>query len=320
MTDDKVHFPPVLNGLDFLESAAELLATEGALPPRNLKYAVVHLAAAVETLLKARLAVEHPRLVWANSDEYTETKHRMGDFKSVGWEDARKRVKKHCPPEKELPPPRVFKALAEMRNRIAHVGVTEAATTVEVLTTPILDFLLTFVHDELLPFAAEDESAEAQEYVDRIRPHLGRVRLLVEQRMIPARELQERGWIHILPCRVCAALSVPIEGANTIACVVCHTDYGTPSEAAWNYADTSEHEVITGGGNYPVHVHDECGGAVTDVPIGDGADGAATILLCLSCGQECEGVCSYCGEAVGSFAIPPAEMCTNCMNHKLERF
>jgi len=319
-TSGDVHFPPVLNGLDFLESAAELLAVEGAVPPRNLKYAVVHLAAAVETLLKARLALKHPNLVWVDSDAYDEAKHRRGDFKSVAWEDARKRVKRHCDPSTELPPPRVFKALAEMRNRFAHVGVTEPAATVEVLTTPMLDFLLTFVHDDLLLLIPGGESAEAEEYLDRIRPYLGRVRLLVEQRMLPARELQERGVLHILPCRVCAAVSVPINGAETITCVVCHTDFGTPEQAAWLYAETSEHEVVTQGGNYPVHPHDGCGGAVTDVPLGDSSEDTETVLLCLACGQECAGVCGYCSQAVGSFAIPEAEMCSDCIDAKLERF
>jgi hypothetical protein len=79
-TRTPVHFPPVLNGLDFLESTVTLLAVEGNVPPRNLKYAVVHLAAAVETLLKARLALEDPKLVWTRSDQYDGAKHAAGDF------------------------------------------------------------------------------------------------------------------------------------------------------------------------------------------------------------------------------------------------
>ncbi|MGW0955395.1 hypothetical protein [Streptomyces sp. NPDC002545] len=317
----RVNFPPVLNGLDFLESAAELLAAEGTVSPRNLKYAVVHLAAGVETILKARLALEDPALVWASSGEYDEVKHKLGDFKSVGWEDARKRVKRHCTPETDLPQPRFFKALADMRNRFAHVGVTEDAVTVEVLTTPMLDFLLTFVHNDLLTLVREDESSEAHEYMERIRPHLGRIRRLVDQRLQPARELLARGWIRVIPCRICAALSVPIEGGTNIACVVCHTDYGTPAEAAWIYADTSEYEVVTQGGESPVHQHDECGGAATYVPNGDTADDTeTTVLLCLACGQECEGVCGYCDQATGSYAIPEADMCMNCMQIKMQRF
>lgn len=319
-----VHFPPVLNGLDFLESTATLLSVNGDVPPRNLKYAVVHLAAAVETLLKARLALEDPKLVWTRSELFDEAKHAAGDFNSVGWEEARKRVKKvqrECPPDTKLLEPRFFKALADMRNRFAHVGVTEDALTVEVLTTPMLDFLLAFVHTDLLPLVPDDEASDAEDALERIRPALGKIRPLVDQRMGPARELQAKGWIHVLPCRVCAALAVPINGDDTITCAVCHHDYGTPTEAAWTYADASEYEVVTGGGEYPVSVHDECGGAVTDVPTGAAeGDTEGTVLLCLSCGSECEGICGYCGQAVCSFAIPEAAMCSNCLGHKMEKF
>ncbi|MFM9697853.1 hypothetical protein [Streptomyces europaeiscabiei] len=317
-----IHFPPVLNGLDFLESTVTLLGVEGDVPPRNLKYAVVHLAAAVETLLKARLALEDPKLVWTRSDQYDEAKHAAGDFSSVGWEDARKRVKRECPPETELLEPRYFKALADMRNRFAHVGVTEHALPVEVLTTPMLDFLLAFVHTDVLPLVPDEESSDAEDTMERIRPALGRIRPLVDQRMEFARELQARGWIHVLPCRVCAALAVPIEGGtDTITCVVCHHDYGTPTEAAWAYADSSEYEVVTDGGEYPVWDHDECGGAVTHVPTGVAEDETETrVLLCLSCGSECEGLCGFCGQATSSFAIPEADMCDNCFGYKMERF
>ncbi|WP_371605062.1 hypothetical protein OG345_41690 (plasmid) [Streptomyces sp. NBC_01220] len=313
-----VHFPPVLNGLDFLESTATLLSVEGDVPPRNLKYAVVHLAAAVETLLKARLALEDPRMVWTYSDQYDEAKHAAGAFRSVDWEEARKRVKKECAPETELLEPRFFKALADMRNRFAHVGVTEDARTVEVLTTPMLDFLLAFVHTDVLPLVPDDEAAGAEEAMDRIRPALGKIRPLVDQRLEHARGLRAN---YILPCRVCAALAVPINGDDTLVCVVCLHDYGTPTEAAWTYADSSEYEAVTDGGEYAVSVHEECGGPATDVPNGAaGADTEATVFLCLSCGSECAGVCGYCGQAVSAYAIPEANMCDNCLNYKMAKF
>lgn len=310
-----VHFPPVLNGLDFLESAATLLSVEGDVPPRNLKYAVVHLAAAVETLLKARLALEDPRLVWVNSDIYDEAKHASGEFNSVAWEEARKRVKNKCAPETELLEPRFFKSLAFMRNRFAHVGVTEDAGTVEVLTTPMLDFLLTFVHTDVLPLVPDDEAADAETMMEKIRPALGKIRPLVDQRMEHARGLQAN---YVLPCRVCAALAVPIHGNDTLACVVCLHDYGTPTEAAWTYADSSEYEAVTDGGEYAVSVHEECGGPVTEVPNGAAGDDAETaVLLCLSCGNECEGVCGSCGQAVSRYAIPEANMCQDCFGYKV---
>ncbi|MFF4543662.1 hypothetical protein ACFY1J_05355 [Streptomyces sp. NPDC001406] len=313
-----INFPPVLNGLDFLESTVDLLAAQEEVPPRNLKYAVVHLASAAETLFKARLAMKNPALVWATPDGYDPAKHARGDFKSCGWEDARKRVIKECDLDTTLLEPRHFKALAQMRNRFAHVGVTEGSITVEVLTTPVLDNLLTFVREDLLPLVEEEELTLAEEAVERIRPGLGRIQRLVDRRMEPARELLGQ-FPTILGCPVCAALAVPVQGGADLTCVVCDSHLGPPTEAAWIYADTSEHEIITGGGPSPVHQCDECGTeAVTDVPIG--GDGEASTLLCLFCGIECAGVCGYCGLAVSTFAIPEADMCGNCVEHRMQRY
>jgi hypothetical protein len=50
---DHIMFRPVDNGLDYLESVIEHL--RGEPDQRNLKYAVLHLQAAVEVLLKIRL-------------------------------------------------------------------------------------------------------------------------------------------------------------------------------------------------------------------------------------------------------------------------
>ncbi|MFI9248161.1 hypothetical protein ACIGXF_37655 [Streptomyces sp. NPDC053086] len=313
-----VNFPPVLNGLDFLESTVDLLAVKGDVPPRNLKYAVVHLASAAETLFKARLAMKKPALVWAKPDTYDPGNHARGDFQSCGWQDARKRVIAEFDLDTELLAPRHFKALAQMRNRFAHLGVTDTALAVEVLTTPVLDNLLTFVREDLLPQVEEEELTLAEDAVERIRPGLGRIQRLVDLRMEPARKLLGK-WSTILPCPICAAVAVPLDGSADLTCVVCESHLGPPTEAVWAYADTSEHEIVTDGGPSPVHQCGECGReAVTDVPTdGDGSDAR---LLCLFCGIECVGLCGYCELAVASFAIPETHMCSDCFEYRYQRY
>ncbi|MFD4763255.1 hypothetical protein ACFWOJ_31705 [Streptomyces sp. NPDC058439] len=317
-------FPPVINGLDFLESTVELLTERATPSPRNQKYAIVHLAAAFEVVLKARLEIEQPALTWVKPEEFNEVKHSIGDFNSVKWDGTLKLVRKHCAPETKLIDKLQIKALVDMRNRIAHFGFAEETAAVEVVTTPVLDFLVTFVHDDLLPLVSEGQVTRAEEILERIRPGLGKIKALVDQRLKPARELQAKHLAHIIRCRICASYSVPILGGDaTIACVVCHADFGTPTEAAWAYADANEYMVVTGGGESPVLEHQGfyCDGAATHVPAGETADGAeTTILLCLTCGEDCAGVCDYCGRAVTSFAFEEAQMCSDCMDNKLARF
>ncbi|MEV2264953.1 hypothetical protein AB0J13_40720 [Streptomyces anulatus] len=319
----RVNFPPVLNGLDFLESTVTLLSAGEDVPPRNLKYAVVHLAAAVETLFKARLALKDPALVWAFSLEYDAAKHATGAFQSCKWEEARKRVQRECAPETTLLTPRYFKALAEMRNRFAHVGVQEDAITVEVLITPVLDNMLDFVRTDLLPLAEDDEQTAAEEIMESLRPALGRIRKLVDLRMVSAKEDLSKGYIAIIACRTCAAFAVPISADNTaLSCLVCHTDMGTPRDAAWDIAGTSAHEVGSGGGDSPVWSCENCGEveSVTHVPADTPLDDTEVTLLCLLCGVDFVGVCTFCLRAVTSFAIPESDMCSDCVDTTMRNF
>ncbi|MGW3360843.1 hypothetical protein ACWDFL_36565 [Streptomyces bungoensis] len=76
-----MHFPVVINGLDYLHSSVSSLAGEPE--GRALKYAVLHLQFAAETLFKARLELHDPALVWPNPAKFDARKHRLGEFYSV---------------------------------------------------------------------------------------------------------------------------------------------------------------------------------------------------------------------------------------------
>ncbi|MCE3034379.1 hypothetical protein [Streptomyces sp. CMSTAAHL-2] len=65
--EQQIHFPPVENGMDYLISVLEHL--DGEPSPRSLKYAVLHLQAATEVLLKARLIAFDWRLAFQKPEE-----------------------------------------------------------------------------------------------------------------------------------------------------------------------------------------------------------------------------------------------------------
>lgn len=78
-----VSFPPVPNGVDYLVSVVELLSRDKGDPsPRDLKYAVLHLQAASEVLLKARLQIEHWTLVVKDAAKTRKIQYQAGDFES----------------------------------------------------------------------------------------------------------------------------------------------------------------------------------------------------------------------------------------------
>lgn len=75
-----IEFPPLRNGVDYLQDAVRRL---GATPsPTDLKYAVLHLHAGVEVLLKYRLICEDWRLILEDADydapEVTEQDYEAG--------------------------------------------------------------------------------------------------------------------------------------------------------------------------------------------------------------------------------------------------
>jgi hypothetical protein len=327
-TPPKIHFPPLVNGVDFLDSTSELLAEHGAnTSPRKLRYAVVHLAAALESILKARLEMADPAYTWWTPKEYNEAKHKIGDFKSVGWLGALERITEHCSPTTDVISRRHVGALANMRNRIAHFGLTDTVAAVEVLTTPVLDFLLTFTRTDVIPPATDPhEARRAREALEEMLPRLGSIKGLVAQRLAAAEGLlKERDVVRVLFCPVCTAHAVPLESGEDkkFECLVCETDFGPLDEAIAVYAGTDEYEAVTGGDEYPVWPHESlfCNGEAVYVPAGETVDGAGTaILVCLTCGEECAGFCDYCQRAVDSFAIPEADMCCDCMNIKMARF
>ncbi|MFK4272541.1 hypothetical protein [Streptomyces milbemycinicus] len=78
----RLDFPPVRNGIDYLASVVEHFdENEWAVEPCDLKCAVLHLQAAAEVLLKARLLREHWSLAFQDPDERNSKK---GDFMNCG--------------------------------------------------------------------------------------------------------------------------------------------------------------------------------------------------------------------------------------------
>ncbi|MGV9567103.1 hypothetical protein [Streptomyces sp. NPDC003480] len=81
----EVYFPPVRNGLDYLVSVVEHLeAGTERVSARDLKHAVLHLAAGAEVLLKARLQLEHWSLVFSDPAKARRSELEDGSLTSCG--------------------------------------------------------------------------------------------------------------------------------------------------------------------------------------------------------------------------------------------
>ncbi|MFD9904067.1 hypothetical protein [Streptomyces sp. NPDC059063] len=98
-----VDFPPVENGVH-LRSVVDHLTTADPPTPRDLKYAVLHLQAAAEVLLKARLVEEHWSLVFKEPGTATRKKFEDGDFISCTTQAAVGRLRKVAVDDRVRPP------------------------------------------------------------------------------------------------------------------------------------------------------------------------------------------------------------------------
>ncbi|MEU2098661.1 hypothetical protein ABZ741_21470 [Streptomyces globisporus] len=160
----QLDFPPVRNGIDYLASVVSHLdESESDVDERDLKYAVLHLQAAVEVLFKARLLREHWSLVFENPGEATLEKFREGNFNSCGTTAAVKRLRDIVGipiDEKELG---WLKELAADRNALQHYGLTHNAKAVETRAGRVLDFLMRFLWEHLLPLLKGPERTAASQ-------------------------------------------------------------------------------------------------------------------------------------------------------------
>ncbi|MFJ8948436.1 hypothetical protein ACIRG4_35395 [Streptomyces sp. NPDC102395] len=158
----QLDFPPVRNGIDYLASVVEHLDESASdVGPRDLKYAVLHLQAAVEVLLKARLQREHWSLVFKDPGRATRKDFESGDFESCGTDAAVERLRDIAGIAIDRKEAEALKDLAKDRNALQHYGLTHNAHAVEARAGRVLDFLMRFLYEQLLPLLQGPERERA---------------------------------------------------------------------------------------------------------------------------------------------------------------
>lgn len=316
------HFPPLVNGLDFLASTVASLSAELREPsPREVKYAVLHLQLAAEILFKARLEMHDPKLVWGKPGKFDEAKHRAGDFYSCGIETALERLHDHVGIQTDVEPTDAdLAALGNLRNRIVHFGWQDTTIAVQARTVPVLDLLLGFLNTDVLPHLPQPAEAwAAEQQMEPIRAGLRHLGDVVRRRHEAIRGELSGHEGNTLACRSCGQFAVVLDGgASDLACLMCGKPYGTGPDAAWEYLGDSRHvSVSTGGGDLP---QCECCGEHAVISSRVAAAREDDTLICFGCGTaEFAGVCASCDVAHYSIC-PESDLCTDCWDASLARF
>ncbi|MDX2929519.1 hypothetical protein PV411_34005 [Streptomyces sp. NRRL_B-16638] len=118
-----VDFLPVPNGIDYLSEVVSRLARpDRNVTPRDLKYAVLHLQAATEVLVKARLQIAHWSLVVKDLSKCTREKYDEGKFESATIAESMRRLVDVVGLQIEKRDREAVEELGKLRNRLQHWG------------------------------------------------------------------------------------------------------------------------------------------------------------------------------------------------------
>lgn len=177
------------NAIDFVSRSVRSTKQDD---PAEWKYAILHLAAGIELLLKARLAKEHWSLVAHDVNTITQKELLNGNSRTVGYEAALKRIRNVAGIQIDEQLFGSLNELRKIRNKIQHFGVVLEMEEVKSVMAKGLNFVIEFSESEMNPnnmYTREIEYmsgqlTEFEEFVEerlcRIRPGLKKARLLID--------------------------------------------------------------------------------------------------------------------------------------------
>ena len=134
------------NAIDFMEEAAVRAEHRS---PRDWKYAILHLVAGIELLLKERLRREHWTLVFADPDRASKSSLASGDFTSVGFDVAVKRLGGAAEVAIDETQLKRLKDLQKYRNRFQHFAADITRDQLCAAMASGFNFFLDFVQSNL---------------------------------------------------------------------------------------------------------------------------------------------------------------------------
>jgi hypothetical protein len=320
-----IRFEPLENGLDYLVSAANLLA--GQPKAQDLKYGILHLAAGIEVLLKARLQREHWTLILAKVDEATPAKYKSGDFISISAETALRRLRDVVGVEIGDDDIACVTAILKKRNRLLHHGLVDSTEAVASVAARALDFLLSYIDRHLIQGATPESRQVINASLAEVRDKLSDIKAFVRVRLDSISGQLDLASA-ILQCPVCAQETFAL--GDEPHCLFC-LRRGDPKELAETYVETvldeSHYVAVKDAGEWPVYECPECGGdtlvrgAIVRSKAAPGAS-ATTQWACFRCGQtwlvdELD-FCTRCGRPATK-AVDELTVCQACVEDFMRR-
>ncbi|MGW1395699.1 hypothetical protein ACWD6Q_29025 [Streptomyces nigra] len=307
-------FLPVPNGIDYLSEVVSRLARpDEDVTPRDLKYAVLHLQAATEVLVKARLQIAHWSLVVKDVSKCTKEKYDEGKFESATIAESMRRLVDVVGLPIEKSDSEAVEELGKLRNRLQHWGLQETVALVEKQAASVLDFLMRFVDEQLIPELGEEQIASLQGEMNLVRHGVRKIGTYVETRRARLRdELKERAD-RTVRCPSCHEWALVVDQEDS-KCHFCSRAWGS-GQLAYAYEESFESGTIAdevASGDCP-----ECWNRTLIIGVRTASAPDQRIDMCFTCAEVFTGlrVCT-CSE----WFLPRAEedICRRCIDLYME--
>ncbi|MCX5601214.1 hypothetical protein OOK29_24005 [Streptomyces phaeochromogenes] len=304
----QIDFRPVVNGVDYLVSVVDHLDVGASnVTPRDIKYAVLHLQAASEILLKTRLVREHWSLAFKDPRNATRKKYEAGDFESCTTDDTIKRLRNVAGVLISEKDEKAIGDLTRDRNALQHYGLTYNAKAVEARAGRVLDFLIRFLNEQVLPFLNVNDRHDVEEGMERVRSGLIGIESFSSERMKRLRPELNGYESQTLLCSECLQVTLVV-GGGAGRCRFC--------DQSW-----TAHELmaLAGGQEGAPRVQDVCPQCCTETLASDvhvASHPATAVFFCFTCATSFSVLfpCDRCGRMLepGESAGGGEPLCGTC--------
>lgn len=305
----EIKMPLLENGLDFiLHGLNELVDMKDK--PNNGKYAILHIHAGTELILKARLKEEHWSLIFSKEPDIKA--YNSGDFLGIYMDECIKRLNKVCSIVLLKPDIAALDNLRKTRNRIEHFQASYNPESLGSIVFQGLSVLMKFIESN---FTNNSFSENEDQLLKCIWEKIRQTDKWIEIRM-NAISLELSKHNNIVGCPVCHQKAAILDYG--LECLFCGSKIDNPEEAAnaylTDYLGESEYEIVKEGGAWPLY---ECPNCDDETMVYD-EDGD---YICFNCGATYKyselSSCGECGKLIPSDT--EIDICDECLAYKINK-
>lgn len=269
------------NGLDFiLHSIRELRKVEVESIQEDekevsLKYCLLHLSSGIELVLKSRLFKSHWTYIFSDMNRASKKSLLMGSFKSTDSNQAIERLECLCEINLSKIDKQVLKDLRDLRNKVEHFKFDEEISSIESKVNKALSFVIKFIQENYSSFSSE-ENFDLKVY-DTTSSSSDKENMLLNYIIKETKELKkhyddalsiakakakdENQLGELFICPECKEKLLKCEDGLSKCYLCAHQRNGDEiaEEYIYSVMGISEYEIVTQGGEYPLHICPECG-------------------------------------------------------------